>query len=114
MFFKLMKFALLFKLPFSALGPAKVDSRGQTCPQGLPLQAPPSKSYLTHFWKASSKEPESHITTGTVDSAEYETVTLLESRTTIESGTTGLRTWLASFVLSQYLINNPGDSIPIV
>ena len=35
---------------------------------------------------------------------EYSTATLLESR----SGTTGLRTWLASFPLAQYLIQNPG------
>jgi len=38
----------------------------------------------------------------------YEKITLLESRTTIESGTTGLRTWLASFVLAQYLNSHPG------
>ncbi|KAF8973487.1 hypothetical protein BDZ97DRAFT_1911974 [Flammula alnicola] len=42
-----------------------------------------------------------------VDIKDYYTATLLESRTTIESGTTGLRTWLASFVLSQYLILHP-------
>ncbi|THH12287.1 hypothetical protein EW146_g7761 [Bondarzewia mesenterica] len=34
--------------------------------------------------------------------------TLLESRMTIESGTTGLRTWRASFVLAKYLILHPG------
>ena len=38
---------------------------------------------------------------------EYHSVTLFESRTTIESGTTGLRTWRASFVLAQFLIQNP-------
>jgi hypothetical protein len=38
----------------------------------------------------------------------YFTATLLESRTTIENGTTGLRTWLASFPLAEYLIQNPG------
>ena len=37
----------------------------------------------------------------------YHSVTLFESRTTIESGTTGLRTWRASFVLAQFLIQNP-------
>ena len=40
-------------------------------------------------------------------STEYHSVTLFESRTTIESGTTGLRTWRASFVLAQFLIQNP-------
>ena len=38
---------------------------------------------------------------------EHHSVTLFESRTTIESGTTGLRTWRASFVLAQFLIQNP-------
>lgn len=39
---------------------------------------------------------------------DYSSATLLESRTTIEGGTTGLRTWTASFPLAQYLIQNPG------
>ena len=39
---------------------------------------------------------------------DYFTATLLESRTTIECGTTGLRTWAASFPLAQYLIHYPG------
>lgn len=38
----------------------------------------------------------------------YASATLLESRTTIEAGTTGLRTWSASLVLAEYLITNPG------
>jgi len=33
----------------------------------------------------------------------HDWITLLESGTTIENGTTGLRTWSASFVLAQYL-----------
>ena len=32
--------------------------------------------------------------------------TLLEARTTIGSGSTGLRTWIAGFVLADYLIQN--------
>lgn len=39
-------------------------------------------------------------------------VTLLESRTTIEAGTTGMRTWRASLLLGEWLLHNPG--IPIV
>lgn len=35
-------------------------------------------------------------------------MTFLESRTTVESGTTALRTWLASQVLAQYLTMHPG------
>ena len=42
-----------------------------------------------------------------MSSTEYHSVTLFESRTTIESGTTGLRTWRAGFVLAQFLIQNP-------
>ncbi|KAJ7292792.1 hypothetical protein C8J57DRAFT_1267094 [Mycena rebaudengoi] len=43
-----------------------------------------------------------------VDIRSYQTTTLLESRTVVESGTTGLRTWPASLILAQYLILNPG------
>jgi hypothetical protein len=43
-----------------------------------------------------------------VDLEDYHTATVLESRTMIESGTTGFRTWFASYVLSQYLIMHPG------
>ncbi|KAG1886018.1 hypothetical protein F4604DRAFT_1572499 [Suillus subluteus] len=66
---------------------------GSTDPSG-----PPPDSYMTYYWKPSS-------------SLAYETITLLESRTTIESGTTGLRTWCASFVLASYLIANAGTTI---
>jgi hypothetical protein len=45
----------------------------------------------------------------TIDISDYQRTTLLESRTTIERGTTGLRTWLASHVLAQYLVHNPGE-----
>lgn len=55
----------------------------------------PAPSYFTYFWKAT-------------DNLKYESATLIESRTTIESGTTGLKTWRASLVLAQYLIMNPG------
>jgi hypothetical protein len=43
-----------------------------------------------------------------VDFEDYHTATVLESRTMIEGGTTGFRTWFASYVLSQYLIMHPG------
>ncbi|KAF7347386.1 Protein-lysine N-methyltransferase EFM3 [Mycena venus] len=71
---------------------------------GLIGQAPPSQSYVTHFWSLDSKN---NGIPNSVDLDEYQTTTLLESRTMIESGTTGLRTWLASFILAQYLILNP-------
>lgn len=35
---------------------------------------------------------------------------LLEARTTIESGTTGLRTWTASFVLADFLTQHESMS----
>ncbi|KAL0951760.1 hypothetical protein HGRIS_008432 [Hohenbuehelia grisea] len=39
--------------------------------------------------------------------SDLKAVTIMESRTTIERGTTGLRTWLASFTLARYLLSNP-------
>ncbi|KAG1754771.1 putative methyltransferase-domain-containing protein, partial [Suillus paluster] len=62
---------------------------------------PPPDSYMTYYWK-----PPSPLALGSADRNSHETITLLESRTTIESGTTGLRTWRASFVLASYLIAN--------
>ncbi|KAF8913238.1 putative methyltransferase-domain-containing protein [Gymnopilus junonius] len=69
---------------------------------GFNLQAPPSQSYITHFWSTDGP-----LSRTQVDFPSNQSTTLMESRTTIESGTTGLRTWLASFVLSQYLIFHP-------
>ncbi|KAG1850570.1 hypothetical protein DFJ58DRAFT_793355 [Suillus subalutaceus] len=63
------------------------------------LVVPPPDSYMTYYWKPLSS-------LGCTDRSSHETITLLESRTTIESGTTGLRTWCASFVLASYLIAN--------
>ncbi|KAL1732085.1 hypothetical protein EV714DRAFT_282946 [Schizophyllum commune] len=68
-------------------------------------RAPPSDSYITHFWSMSGDNKNS--TDGLIHLEDYRTVTLRESRTTIQDGTTGLRTWLASLVLSEYLINEP-------
>lgn len=60
---------------------------------------------MTYIWEFISQEiPELSLN---VDLSKYETVTLLESRRMIESGTTGLRTWGASLVLAQYLSKNP-------
>ncbi|KAF9011079.1 putative methyltransferase-domain-containing protein [Cyathus striatus] len=68
---------------------------------------PPAHSYITHYWKpyisAGVEIPDSIE----VNLEDYHTVTLLESCATVESGTTGLRTWMASFVLAQYLILHP-------
>ncbi|KAF8899222.1 hypothetical protein BD779DRAFT_1659128 [Infundibulicybe gibba] len=90
----------------SALGPPQPHMFGRTCDLGLPLRAPPSPSYVTHFWNL---EGDPHMTqeSESVDMARLKTTTLFESRTTIESGTTGLRTWRAGFLLAQYLILRP-------
>ncbi|TFY71174.1 hypothetical protein EVG20_g1823 [Dentipellis fragilis] len=66
-------------------------------------QAPPP-SFITYFFEDSLrnkalKRPGSFIG--------LNAITLLESRTTIESGTTGLRTWTASFVLACLLASQP-------
>jgi hypothetical protein len=65
---------------------------------------PPSPSYVTYFWLPD----ESASLNVKKEAHDHFTATLLESRTMIESGTTGLRTWLASFHLARYLIQNPG------
>lgn len=64
----------------------------------------PPNSLITHYWKF----PGTHVYP--IEEDCYETITLLESRTTIEAGTTGLRTWQASLVLAQYLIHHPRES----
>ncbi|KAJ6486109.1 hypothetical protein C8R47DRAFT_1321037 [Mycena vitilis] len=69
---------------------------------GLVGQRPPSQSYITHFWRSGKNE----VLPSSVDLSGYQTTTLLESRTMMESGTTGLRTWLASLILAQYLNTN--------
>ena len=66
-------------------------------------EAPPN-SFITHYWKF--PETRGYL----IEEGFYETITLLESRTTIEAGTTGLRTWKASLVLAQYLIQHPCES----
>ncbi|VDB84326.1 unnamed protein product [Peniophora sp. CBMAI 1063] len=68
------------------------------------LVSAPPPSYVTHYWEPRSTRrdlPPENTICGRVS------VTLFESRTTIESGTTGLRTWRASFVLARYLIAHP-------
>ncbi|OCH95682.1 hypothetical protein OBBRIDRAFT_871167 [Obba rivulosa] len=62
--------------------------------------APPPESYVTYMWKAGE------LANGAVYPG-YESATLLESRTMIESGTTGYRTWTASLSLAQYLTAYP-------
>lgn len=61
----------------------------------------PSDSYITHYWNP----PDRSFSSDEVERT-YETITLFESRATIAAGTTGLRTWRASFALAQYLIEH--------
>ncbi|EGO31080.1 hypothetical protein SERLADRAFT_455705, partial [Serpula lacrymans var. lacrymans S7.9] len=70
----------------------------------LSLCGPPIESYVTHYWKLPQLEK---LVVNREACDAYQTTTLLESQTTIEGGTTGLRTWRASLVLSQYLISCP-------
>lgn len=63
----------------------------------------PSQSYITYYWTPSNED---------VNMETLLPLTLFESRTTIERGTTGLRTWKASFILADYLLNNPGKHFP--
>ncbi|KJA28651.1 hypothetical protein HYPSUDRAFT_177918 [Hypholoma sublateritium FD-334 SS-4] len=70
-------------------------------------ESPPSQSYVTHFWNMIEPPRTSSSSSLPLDRNEYHTASLLESRTVVEGGTTGLRTWLASFFLAQYLILHP-------
>ncbi|KAJ6520354.1 hypothetical protein C8R45DRAFT_1086224 [Mycena sanguinolenta] len=81
------------------------SSAGPEIIPGLAGRRPPSQAYITHFWRPDTDDGLSKSTL--VDLDEYQITTLLESRTMIEGGTTGLRTWLASLILAQYLILNP-------
>ncbi|KAK1221908.1 hypothetical protein PQX77_015288 [Marasmius sp. AFHP31] len=88
-------------------GFSQASVRDQICGLGLPTRQPPTKSFITHLWepKFSAEGSDDDI-----DLSSFQTTTLHESRTTIESGTTGLRTWGASLRLAEYLIAHP-DSI---
>ncbi|KAA1467778.1 hypothetical protein DENSPDRAFT_832917 [Dentipellis sp. KUC8613] len=66
-------------------------------------QAPPP-SFVTYFFEANLQNKAPKQSGSFVD---LNSITLLESRTTIESGTTGLRTWTASFVLASLLASQP-------
>ncbi|KAF8921859.1 putative methyltransferase-domain-containing protein [Mucidula mucida] len=70
----------------------------------LPISRPPAPSYATYYWRLN---PECDANAPSIDFSQYISATLLESRTLIESGTTGLRTWLAAFHLAHYLICHP-------
>jgi protein-lysine N-methyltransferase EEF2KMT len=73
--------------------------------EGLNVTGPPPESHVTRFWKTGNSGKEEQ---NGVNMANFQSATLLESRTTVEGGTTGLRTWLASQVLAQYLILHQG------
>ncbi|GAV98902.1 Protein FAM86B1 [Lentinula edodes] len=97
---------------FSSSGPLLGTSapglRGQICDRGLPLGEVPSKSFVTHFWEPKSNQLQGEFYPKVINLASHRTFTLEESRTTIEGGTTGFRTWFASRMLASYLIQNPG------
>ncbi|PFH52345.1 hypothetical protein AMATHDRAFT_140300 [Amanita thiersii Skay4041] len=66
------------------------------------LSTPPSQSYITYYF------PQECLPSSAINLDNLFRFTLLESRTMIENGTTGLRTWKASFVLGEFLLLNPG------
>ena len=96
-------------LKFRTDGSNHPNVHSLACERGIPLQnGPPSQSYITHFWDFRTLLPSSSSNGSSTD---IHSVTLLESRTTIESGTTGLRTWMASFALAQFIILHPGTCL---
>ena len=64
---------------------------------------PPPPSYVTHYLRLYPEKPNV-----------IHRVTLLESRTTIEQGTTGLRTWPAAYALAAWLGKYPGLPRPFI
>ncbi|KZP28831.1 hypothetical protein FIBSPDRAFT_917512 [Athelia psychrophila] len=62
---------------------------------------PPSQSHTTQYWTGTPHPLPN------VDLSEWHTLTLLESRTTVEHGTTAMRTWLAARILAQFLVEHP-------
>ncbi|KAB5595046.1 Methyltransferase [Ceratobasidium theobromae] len=74
-------------------------------------QGPPEASYLTYLLRRPESSPISADTWRRppgVDnfSQDQRPLTILESRTTIERGTTGLRTWRASLDLAEWVLRN--------
>lgn len=67
--------------------------------------APPQKGYVTYVWPKDDQA----VNHGGFEG--YHSATLLESRALVEQGTTGLRTWGASFALAQYLLENPSKDL---
>ena len=63
---------------------------------------PPSPSYVTYYLRLRSRAPNA-----------LHRITLLESRTTIEQGTTGLKTWPAAHALAEWLGKHPGRPQPL-
>ncbi|KAF9024092.1 hypothetical protein BDZ89DRAFT_1017730 [Hymenopellis radicata] len=83
---------------------AERDSSRKISVSSLCTCQPPSPSYVTYYWRLN---PECDANAPSIDFSQYIGATLLESRTLIESGTTGLRTWLSAFQLAHYLISHP-------
>jgi hypothetical protein len=67
----------------------------------------PQPSYLTYFLPLNTANSLGNEL-DEIDVGSMLRLTMHESRTTIESGTTGLRTWPASLVLAEFLSSNPG------
>jgi hypothetical protein len=74
----------------------------------LDVLRPPEPSFITYLWRLGANLDNEFE--DTIDLEQWHSITLYESRTVIERGTTGLRTWLASLVLAQYLAENPGTA----
>lgn len=66
----------------------------------------PPPSFVTYTYEEhnhdSVNHPEEYLF------GKYRKCTLLEAGTLIQSGTTGLRSWTASFVLADYLLSRRG------
>jgi len=76
----------------------------QSAPGSQPLtgnSVPPSPSHVTYYLRLCSGAP-----------SLIHRITLLESRTTIEQGTTGLKTWPAAHALAEWLRKHPGRLRP--
>ena len=73
----------------------------------LSLHLPPPPAYTTRIWMDTTN-PNHPDSLKIGESLNYNFITVLDAQTTIESGTTGLRTWPASLLLAEVLISHPG------
>ncbi|EIN13827.1 hypothetical protein PUNSTDRAFT_59428 [Punctularia strigosozonata HHB-11173 SS5] len=71
-------------------------------------KGPPEPCFVSYFYRSVGQDVDSQDHNPSyVNLDTLRIVTILESQSMIEAGTTGLRTWPASIALARYLLGNP-------